>query len=45
MCSAEIVAYNLASMENMRERFPDVGYVDTPDAALSGTAAALVVTD
>jgi UDPglucose 6-dehydrogenase len=29
----------------MRERFPDVEYVDTPEAALSEAVAALVVTD
>nr|WP_321163286.1 UDP binding domain-containing protein [Halorubrum ezzemoulense] len=42
---AEIVAYDPVAIENMRERFPDVEYVDTPDAALSEAAAALVVTD
>ncbi|MDB2252217.1 UDP-glucose 6-dehydrogenase AglM [Halorubrum ezzemoulense] len=42
---AEIVAYDPVAIENMRERFPDVEYVDTPDAALAGAAAALVVTD
>ncbi len=29
----------------MRERFPDIKYVDIPDTALSEAAAALVVTD
>ncbi|MDB9250757.1 UDP-glucose 6-dehydrogenase AglM [Halorubrum ezzemoulense] len=42
---AEIVAYDPVAIETMRERFPDVEYVDTPDAALSGAVAALVVTD
>nr|WP_321166997.1 UDP binding domain-containing protein [Halorubrum ezzemoulense] len=42
---AEIVAYDPVAIENMRERFPDVEYVDTPDAALFGAVAALVVTD
>jgi UDP-glucose 6-dehydrogenase len=45
MYSAEVVAYDPVAIENMRERFPDVEYVDTPKAALSGAAAALVVTD
>jgi UDPglucose 6-dehydrogenase len=42
---AEIVAYDPVAIENMRERFPDIEYADTPAAALSETAAALVVTD
>jgi UDPglucose 6-dehydrogenase len=42
---AEIVAYDPVAIENMRERFPDVEYVDTPAAALSEAAAALAVTD
>ncbi|TKX71844.1 nucleotide sugar dehydrogenase [Halorubrum sp. GN11GM_10-3_MGM] len=42
---AEIVAYDPVAIEHMRERFPDVEYADTPDAALSEAAAALVVTD
>ncbi|TKX52046.1 UDP-glucose/GDP-mannose dehydrogenase family protein, partial [Halorubrum sp. SP3] len=42
---AEIVAYDPVAIEHMRERFPDVEYVDTPDAALSGADVALVVTD
>ena len=42
---AEIVAYDPVAADNMRERFPDIEYVDTPAAALAETAAALVVTD
>jgi UDPglucose 6-dehydrogenase len=42
---AEIVAYDPVAIENMRERFPDVEYVEAPDAALAEAAAALVVTD
>ena len=42
---AEVIAYDPVAIENMRERFPDVEYVDTPDAALSEAVAALVVTD
>ena len=42
---AEVVAYDPVAIENMRERFSDVEYVDAPDVALSGAAAALVVTD
>ena len=42
---AEVVAYDPVAIENIRERFPDVEYVDTPDAALSEAVAALVVTD
>nr|WP_226929220.1 UDP binding domain-containing protein [Halorubrum halophilum] len=42
---AEVAAYDPVAIENMRERFPDVEYVDTPDAALSEAVAALVVTD
>lgn len=42
---AEIVAYDPVAVENMRERFPDVEYTDTPEAALTEADAALVVTD
>ncbi|RLM71389.1 UDP-glucose/GDP-mannose dehydrogenase family protein [Halorubrum sp. Atlit-8R] len=42
---AEVVAYDPVAIESMRERFPDVEYVDTLNAALSKAAAALVVTD
>ena len=42
---AEIVAYDPVAIENMRERFPDIEYVETPEAALSDAAAALVATD
>ena len=42
---AEVVAYDPVAIDNMRERFPDIEYVDTPDAALSEAIAALVVTD
>ena len=42
---AEIVAYDPVAGANMRERFPDIEYTDTPAAALDEAAAALVVTD
>jgi UDPglucose 6-dehydrogenase len=43
--NADIVAYDPVAIENMRERFPDIEYVDTPEAALTDAVAALVVTD
>ena len=42
---AEVAAYDPVSIENMRERFPDIEYTDTPEAALTEADAALVVTD
>ena len=42
---ADIVAYDPAAIENMRERFPEIVYVNTPESALVGASAALVVTD
>ena len=42
---ADIVAYDPVAIENMRERFPEIEYVDTPGSALVGASAALVVTD
>jgi UDPglucose 6-dehydrogenase len=42
---AEIVAYDPVAVGNMRERFPDIEYADSPTAALEDAAAALIVTD
>jgi Predicted UDP-glucose 6-dehydrogenase len=42
---ANVVAYDPVATENMRERFPDIDYTDSPAAALNDAAAALVVTD
>ncbi|MDB2293260.1 UDP-glucose 6-dehydrogenase AglM [Halorubrum ezzemoulense] len=42
---AEVVAYDPVAIEHMRERFLDIEYVDTPEAALTEADAALVVTD
>jgi UDPglucose 6-dehydrogenase len=42
---AEVVAYDPVAVENMRERFPTIEYVDTPEAALEDAVAALVVTE
>jgi UDPglucose 6-dehydrogenase len=42
---ADVVAYDPVAIDNMRERFPDISYADTPDAALEDASAALVVTD
>ena len=42
---ADVVAYDPVAVENMRERFPDISYVETPEAALEGAVAALVVTE
>ncbi|MDB9235508.1 UDP-glucose 6-dehydrogenase AglM [Halorubrum ezzemoulense] len=42
---AEIVAYDPVAIENMREQFSDIEYVNTPEAALTEADAALVVTD
>ena len=42
---AEIVAFDPVAGDNMRERFPEISYVDTAAAALDDAAAALVVTD
>ncbi|MFQ3477348.1 UDP-glucose/GDP-mannose dehydrogenase family protein [Halonotius sp. F2-221B] len=42
---ANVVAYDPVATENMRERFPDIEYADSPEAALDDASAALVVTD
>ena len=42
---AVVVAYDPVAAENMREHFPDLEYTDTPEAALEGAAAALIVTE
>jgi len=42
---AAVVAYDPVASEPMRERFPDVTYADSADAALDGAVGALVVTD
>jgi UDPglucose 6-dehydrogenase len=42
---AEVVAYDPVAVENMRERFPDIEYADSPGTALDGAAAALIVTE
>jgi len=40
-----VVAYDPAATENMRERFPTISYASSAAAALEGSSAALVVTD
>jgi UDPglucose 6-dehydrogenase len=42
---ANVVAYDPAATENMRERFPTISYASSAAAALEGSSAALVVTD
>ncbi len=42
---ATVAAYDPVASDNMRERFPDIEYVDSPEAALDGASAALVVTE
>lgn len=42
--NADVVAYDPVAIANMRERFSDIKYVDSPDQALEGSVAALVVT-
>jgi len=42
---AEIVAFDPVAADNMRERFPEIEYADSPAAALDDATAALVVTD
>jgi UDPglucose 6-dehydrogenase len=41
---AEVVATDPVAIENMRERFPDIEYVATPEEALDGAEACLVLT-
>jgi UDPglucose 6-dehydrogenase len=42
---ADVVAYDPVATDNMRDCFPDIGYASTPQSALEGAVAALVVTD
>ncbi|SIR73374.1 UDPglucose 6-dehydrogenase [Haladaptatus litoreus] len=42
---AEVVAYDPVAVENMREHFPNIEYVDSVSLALKGADGALVVTD
>jgi UDPglucose 6-dehydrogenase len=42
---AEIVAYDPAATANMRERFLDIEYTDTPEESLDNAVAALLVTE
>ena len=42
---AEIVAYDPVATENMREKYPDIEYVDSAADALDGASGAVVVTD
>jgi len=41
----EVVAYDPVASGNMREQFPDIEYADSPEAALEGAVAALIVTE
>jgi UDPglucose 6-dehydrogenase len=40
-----VVAYDPVATENMRERFPDVEYEESAEAALDGADGTVVVTD
>ncbi len=42
---AEIVAYDPVANDRMRERFPDIEYAASAEAALDGAAGVVVVTD
>ncbi|WP_435196310.1 UDP-glucose 6-dehydrogenase AglM [Natronomonas sp. EA1] len=42
---ATVAAYDPVATENMRERFPELEYANTAEAALQGAVGALVVTD
>ncbi|WP_253738145.1 UDP-glucose 6-dehydrogenase AglM [Halohasta salina] len=42
---ATVVAYDPVAADNMRKQFPEIEYVDSPEAALDSASAALVVTD
>ena len=42
---ASVAAYDPLAAEAMREEFPEVEYADSPEAALEGAVAALVVTE
>ena len=41
----EVVAYDPVASGNIREQFPDIEYADSPEAALEGAVAALIVTE
>ena len=43
--NATVVAFDPVAADNMRERFPEIEYADSPKAALDGASAALIVTD
>ncbi|WP_336025373.1 UDP-glucose 6-dehydrogenase AglM [Halobellus salinisoli] len=42
---ADVVGYDPVATENFRERYPEIEYADSADAALDSADAALVVTD
>ncbi|WP_435184382.1 UDP-glucose 6-dehydrogenase AglM [Halobellus sp. EA9] len=42
---ADVVGYDPVATENFRERYPDIDYAETAEAALDDADAALVVTD
>jgi len=42
---ADVVAHDPVAVENMRDRFPDIEYADSPTDALRDAHACLVVTD
>jgi UDPglucose 6-dehydrogenase len=42
---AEVAAYDPVASEHMREQFPGIEYADSPEGALEGSVAALVVTE
>lgn len=42
---ADVAGYDPVAAENMREHFPDIEYADSPEGALDGAVAAVVVTD
>jgi UDPglucose 6-dehydrogenase len=41
---ASVVAYDPVATENMRERYPDIKYANSPASALEGAVGAVVVT-
>jgi len=42
---AEIAAYDPVAAENTHEHFPDIEYAESPEEALEGAVAALIVTE
>jgi len=42
---AEIATYDPVAAENMREKYPDIEYAASPEEALDGAVAALIVTE